>query len=285
MLQIFIALNLAALIGLRVWRPEPEPEPKPVCLMSPAELWDLFAGLDADGSGSLDQDELGALLKALGAVSFTHPLGFLLLVGAASTGVRACLRRGRRTLTAACVAANACAGARLAYHWNALALVCSVPFFLTAAAVGRLHGAERRSFGTVSLLSILMLCKAAPFLYVAFLFVLFGGWLVERWYSRFIERWDSGYAWLVARWDDVEYWQTIWQSPSLPEWLTSFPGVFFLEGVEPCLWYVAIVALDLKVVRGFVDGGAESYPRVLGTGPAAEALRRDLKRGALTPQQ
>ena len=69
----------------------------------------------------------------------------------------------------------------------------------TAAAVSRLHGAERRSFGTVSLLSILMLCKAAPFLYVAFLFLLFGGWLVERWYSRFIERWDSGYAWLVAR--------------------------------------------------------------------------------------
>ena len=54
MLQIFIALNLAALIGLRVWRPEPEPETKPVCLMSPAELWELFAGLDADGSGSLD---------------------------------------------------------------------------------------------------------------------------------------------------------------------------------------------------------------------------------------
>ena len=286
MLQIFIALNLAALIGLRVWRPEPEPETKPVCLMSPAELWELFAGLDADGSGSLDGEELGALLKTIGAVAFTHPLGFLLLVGAASIGVRACLRRGRRTLTAVCIAANACAGARLAYHWNDFSFCC-IPFFLTAAAVGRLHGAERRSFGTVSLLSILMLCKAAPFLYVAFLFLLFGGWLVERWYSRFIERWDSGYAWLVARWDDVEYWQTIWQSPSLLEWLTSFPGVFFFPGVEPCLWYAAIVALDLKVVRRLADGGAGSYPRVLGTGPAAEALRRDLelKRGAPTPQQ
>ena len=102
MLQIFIALNLAALISLRVWRPEPEPETKPVCLMSPAELWELFAGLDADGSGSLDGEELGALLKTIGAVTFTHPLGYLLLVGAASTGVRACLRRGRRTLTPAC---------------------------------------------------------------------------------------------------------------------------------------------------------------------------------------
>ena len=264
MLLIALALDLAALIGLCLWRPAPEPKPKPVCLMSPAELWDLFAGIDEDGSGSLDGEELGALLKAVGAVTFTHPLGFLLLVGAASTGVRAGLRRGRRTLTAACVAANACAGARLAYYWNAFALVCSVPFFLTAAAVGRLHGAERRSFGTVSLLSILMLCKAAPFLYVAFLFVLFGGWLVERWYSRFIERWDSGYAWLVARWDDVEYWQTIWQSPSLLEWLTSFPGVFFFPGVEPCLWYAAIVALDLKVVRLLADdGGTVSYPRVL----------------------
>ena len=286
MLLIALALDLAALIGLCVWRPAPEPKPKPVCLMSPAELWDLFAGLDADGSGDLDGDELGALLKAVGAVAFTHPLGFLLLVLAASTGVRACLRRGRRTLTAACVAANACAGARLAYHWNALALVCSAPFFLTAAAVGRLHGAERRSFGTVSLLSILMLCKAAPFLYVAFLFLLFGGWLVERWYSRFIERWDSGYAWLVARWDDVEYWQTIWQSPSLLEWLTSFPGVFFFPGVEPCLWYAAIVALDLKVIW-FLAEGSSSYPRVLGTGPAAEAMGCDLelKRGAATPQQ
>ena len=163
MLQILIALNLAALIGLRVWRPEPPPKPKPVCLMSPAELWDLFAGLDADGSGSLDGDELGALLKAVGAVVFTHPLGFLLLVLAALIGVRACLRRGRRTLTAACVAANACAGARLAYYWNAFALVCSIPFFLTAAAAGRLYGAERRSFGAVSCLSILMLIKAAPF--------------------------------------------------------------------------------------------------------------------------
>jgi hypothetical protein len=254
--------------------------------MSPAELWELFAGLDADGSGSLDGEELGALLKTIGAVAFTHPLGFLLLVGAASIGVRACLRRGRRTLTAVCIAANACAGARLAYHWNDFSFCC-IPFFLTAAAVGRLHGAERRSFGTVSLLSILMLCKAAPFLYVAFLFLLFGGWLVERWYSRFIERWDSGYAWLVARWDDVEYWQTIWQSPSLLEWLTSFPGVFFFPGVEPCLWYAAIVALDLKVVRLLAYGGAGSYPRVLGTGPAAEALRRDfeLKRGASTPEQ
>ena len=287
MLQIFIALNLAALIGLRVWRPEPEPETKPVCLMSPAELWELFAGLDADGSGSLDGEELGALLKTIGAVAFTHPLGFLLLVGAASIGVRACLRRGRRTLTAVCIAANACAGARLAYYWNAFALVCSIPFFLTAAAVSRLHGAERRSFGTVSLLSILMLSKAAPFLYVAGGLLLLFGWFVERWYSWFIECWNSGYAWLVERWSDVEYWQTIWQSPSLPEWLTSFPGVFFLEGVEPCLWYAAIVALDLKVVRLLADGGTESYPRVLGTGPAAEAMRRDLelKRGAPTPQQ
>ena len=150
MLQIFIALNLAALIGLCVWRPEPEPKPKPVCLMSPAELWELFAGLDADGSGSLDGEELGALLKTIGAVAFTHPLGFLLLVGAASIGVRACLRRGRRTLTAVCIAANACAGARLAYHWNDFSFCC-IPFFLTAAAVGRLHGAERRSFGTVSI--------------------------------------------------------------------------------------------------------------------------------------
>ena len=287
MLLIALALDLAALIGLCLWRPEPEPKPKPVCLMSPAELWDLFAGLDADGSGDLDGAELGALLEALGAVTFTHPLGFLLLVLAASTGVRACLRRGRRTLTAACVAANACAGARLAYHWNALALVCSVPFFLTAAAVGRLHGAERRSFGTVSLLSILMLSKAAPFLYVAGgASVLFGWWLGERWYSWFIECWNSGSAWLIERWDDVAYWQTIWQSPSLPEWLTSFPGVFFLEGVEPCLWYAAIVALDLKVIW-FLAEGSSSYPRVLGTGPAAEAMRRDLelKRGAPTPQQ
>ena len=276
MLQIFIALNLAALVGLCLWRPEPEPKPKPACLMSPAELWDLFAGIDEDGSGSLDGDELGALLKAVGAVSFTHPLGFLLLVLAASIGVRACWRRGRRTLVAACVAANACAGARLAYHWNALALVCSVPFFLTAAAVSRLHGAERRSFGTVSLLSILMLSKAAPFLYVAGGLLLLFGWFVERWYSWFIECWNSGYAWLVERWSDVEYWQTIWQSPSLPEWLTSFPGVFFLEGVEPCLWYVAIVALDLKVVRLLADDGGTVSPRVLGTGPAAEALRRDL---------
>ena len=285
MLLIALALDLAALIGLCVWRPAPEPKPKPVCLMSPAELWDLFAGLDADGSGSLDGDELGALLKAVGAVVFTHPLGFLLLVLAASTGVRACLRRGRRTLTAACVAANACAGARLAYHWNAFALVCSVPFFLTAAAVGRLHGAERRSFGTVSLLSILMLMKAAAFLHVAFLFLLVGGWFVERWYSRFIERWGSGYAWLVETWDDVAYWQAIWnwQPPSL-EWLTSFDS-FGLPGVEPFLWYAAIVALDLKVVRLLAYGGADSYPRVLGTGPAAEALRRDLKRGAPTPQQ
>ena len=285
MLQIFIALNLAALIGLRVWRPEPEPKPKPVCLMSPAELWDLFAGLDADGSGSLDQDELGALLKALGAVSFTHPLGFLLLVGAASTGVRACLRRGRRTLTAACVAANACAGARLAYHWNALALVCSVPFFLTAAAVGRLHGAERRSFGTVSLLSILMLSKAAPFLVVAPILV--GVWLVEIW--------NSGYAWFVERWDDVEYWHAVWNwqlpPPAAAARSRDAPFTFLWEVLgfipELCLWYAAIVALDLKVIW-FLAEGSSSYPRVLGTGPAAEALRCDLelKRGApTTPQQ
>ena len=258
MLQIFIALNLAALVGLCLWRPEPEPKPKPVCLMSPAELWDLFAGIDEDGSGDLDGDELGALLKAVGAVVFTHPLGFPLLVLAASTGARARLRRGRRTLTAACVAANACAGARLAYHWNEFSFCC-VPFFLTAAAVSRLHGAERRSFGTVSLLSILMLSKAAPFLYVAGgASVLFGWWLGERWYSWFIECWNSGSAWLIERWDDVAYWQTIWQSPSLPEWLTSFPGVFFLEGVEPCLWYAAIVALDLKVVRLLARSCAET---------------------------
>ena len=51
MLLIALALDLAALIGLCLWRPEPEPKPKPVCLMSPAELWEFFAGLDADGSG------------------------------------------------------------------------------------------------------------------------------------------------------------------------------------------------------------------------------------------
>ena len=261
MLQIFIALNLAALIGLRVWRPEPEPKPKPACLMSPAELWELFAGLDADGSGDLDGDELGALLEALGAVTFTHPLGFLLLVLAASTGVRARLRRGRRTLTAACVAANACAGARLAYHWNALALVCSIPFFLTAAAVSRLHGAERRSFGTVSLLSILMLMKAAPFLVVAPILV--GVWLVEIW--------NSGYAWFVERWDDVEYWHAVWNwqlpPPAAAARSRDAPFTFLWEvfGFSPelCLWYAAIVALDLKVIWFLADGGAESYPRVL----------------------
>ena len=284
MLQIFIALNLAALIGLRVWRPEPEPKPKPVCLMSPAELWDLFAALDADGSGYLEGEELGALLEAVGAVAFTHPLGFLLLVGAASTGVRARLRRGRRTLTAACVAANACAGARLAYHWNALALVCSVPFFLTAAAVSRLHGAERRSFGTVSLLSILMLSKAAPFLVVAPILV--GVWLVEIW--------NSGYAWFVERWDDVEYWHAVWNwqlpPPAAAARSRDAPFTFLWEvfGFSPelCLWYAAIVALDLKVIW-FLAEGSSSYPRVLGTGPAVEALRCDLelKRGAPTPQQ
>ena len=283
MLQIFVALNLAALIGLRVWRPEPEPKPKPVFEMSPAELWDLFAGLDADGSGDLDGDELGALLKAVGAVAFTHPLAFLLLVVAASIGARACLRRGRRTLTAACVAANACAGARLAYHWNALALVCSVPFFLTAAAVSRLHGAERRSFGAVSLLSILMLSKAAPFLVVAPILV--GVWLVEIW--------NSGYAWFVERWDDVEYWHAVWNwqlpPPAAAARSRDAPFTFLWKvfGFIPelCLWYAAIVALDLKVIWFLADGGAESYPRVLGTGPAAEAMRRDLKRGAPTPQQ
>ena len=244
------------------------PRPKPVPRMSPAELWDLFAGLDADGSGSLDGDELGAAVKTVGAVAFTHPLGFLLLVLAASIGVYLC--RGRRAeratvLAAVCIAANACAGARLAYYWNAFALVCSIPFFLTAVAAGRLHGAERRSFGAVSCLSILMLIKAAPFLVVAHILV--GVWLVELWnsgYAWFIEIWNSGSAWLVERWDDVEYWQTIWQSPSLLEWLTSFPGVFFFPGVEPCLWYAAIVALDLKVVRLLADdGGTVSYPRVL----------------------
>ena len=285
MLLIALALDLAALIGLCVWRPAPEPKPKPVCLMSPAELWDLFAGLDADGSGDLDGAELGALLEALGAVTFTHPLGFLLLVLAASIGVRARLRRGRRTLTAACVAANACAGARLAYHWNAFALVCSVPFFLTAAAVGVLYGAERRSFGTVSLLSILMLCKAAPFLVVAPILV--GVWLVEIW--------NSGYAWFVERWDDVEYWHAVWNwqlpPPAAAAHSRDAPFTFLWEvfGFIPelCLWYAAIVALDLKVVRLLAYGGVESYPRVLGTGPAAEAMRRDLelKRGAPTPQQ
>ena len=283
MLQIFIALNLAALIGLRVWRPEPEPKPKPVCLMSPAELWDLFAGLDADGSGSLDGDELGATVKAVGAVAFTHPLGFLLLVGAASIGVRACLRRGRRTLTAVCIATNACAGARLAYHWNDFSFCC-IPFFLTAAAVGRLHGAERRSFGTVSLLSILMLSKAAPFLVVAPILV--GVWLVEIW--------NSGYAWFVERWDDVEYWHAVWNwqlpPPAAAAHSRDAPFTFLWEvfGFIPelCLWYAAIVALDLKVIW-FLAEGSSSYPRVLGTGPAAEALRCDLelKRGAPTPQQ
>ena len=284
MLQIFIALNLAALIGLCVWRQEPEPKPKPVCLMSPAEIWDLFAGLDADGSGDLDGAELGALLEAVGAVALTHPLGFLLLVLAASTGVRACLRRGRRTLTAACVAANACAGARLAYHWNAFALVCSIPFFLTAAAVSRLHGAERRSFGTVSLLSILMLSKAAPFLCVAPILV--GVWLVEIW--------NSGYAWFVERWDDVEYWHAVWNwqlpPPAAAARSRDAPFTFLWKvfGFIPelCLWYAAIVALDLKVIW-FLAEGSSSYPRVLGTGPAAEALRRDieLKRGVPVPQQ
>ena len=284
MLLIALALDLAALIGLCLWRPAPEPKPKPVCLMSPAELWDLFAGIDEDGSGSLDGEELGALLKAVGAVTFTHPLGFLLLVGAASTGVRAGLRRGRRTLTAACVAANACAGARLAYYWNAFALVCSVPFFLTAAAVGRLHGAERRSFGTVSLLSILMLSKAAPFLVVAPILV--GVWLVEIW--------NSGYAWFVERWDDVEYWHAVWNwqlpPPAAAARSRDAPFTFLWEVLgfipELCLWYAAIVALDLKVIW-FLAEGSSSYPRVLGTGPAVEALRCDLelKRGAPTPQQ
>ena len=297
MLLIALALDLAALIGLCLWRPK-KPEPKPVCLMSPAELWDLFAGLDADGSGALDGDELGALLKTIGAVSFTHPLGFLLLVVAASIGVYLC--RGRRAeggtvLAAACVAANACAGARLAYYWNAFALVCSNPLFLTAAAAGRLHGAERRSFGAVSCLSILMLIKAAPFLVVAHILV--GVWLVELWnsgYTWFIEIWNSGSAWLVERWDDVEYWQTIWnwqlpppaaaaRSRDAP--LTSFLDEVFGPIPELCLWYAAITAVDFVVVRRLAD--SESYPRVLGTGPAAEALRRDLelKRGAPTPQQ
>ena len=284
MLQILVPLALAPLFVLMVWRPAPEPKPKPVCLMSPAELWDLFAGIDEDGSGDLDGDELGALLKTIGAVTFTHPLGFLLLVGAASTGVRARLRRGRRTLATACVAANACAGARLAYHWNALALVCSVPFFLTAAAVSRLHGAERRSFGTVSLLSILMLSKAAPFLVVAPILV--GVWLVEIW--------NSGYAWFVERWDDVEYWHAVWNwqlpPPAAAAHSRDAPFTFLWEvfGFNPelCLWYAAIVALDLKIIWLLADdGGTVSYPRVLGTGPAAEALRRDLKRGAPTPQQ
>ena len=293
MLGLYLALALLTVapaipFGLWQWVTHREPpRPKPVARMAPAELWDLFAGLDADGSGSLDGEELGAAVKAVGAVAFTHPLGFLLLVLVASIGVRAYLRRGRRTLAAACVASNACAGARLAYYWNAFALVCSIPFFLTAAAAGRLYGAERRSFGAVSCLSILMLIKAAPFLYVAHILV--GVWLVEIWnsgYTWLIEIWNSGYAWLVERWDDVEYWQTIWnwqypppaaaaRSRDAP--LTSFLWEVFGDIPELCLWYAAIVALDLKVVRLLVDGGAESYPRVLGTGPAAEALWRDLE--------
>ena len=174
---------------------------------------------------------------------------------------------------------------------------CSIPFFLTAAAAGRLYGAERRSFGAVSCLSILMLIKAAPFLCVAHILV--GVWLVEIWnsgYTWLIEIWNSGYAWLVERWDDVEYWQTIWnwQSPppaaaarSRDAPLTSFLDEVFGPIPELCLWYAAITAVDFVVVRRLADGGAESYPRVLGTGPAAEALWRDLelKRGAPTPQQ
>jgi len=274
MLQMYLALALATvtpgllMAGARALFKEP-PRPKPVARMSPAELWDLFAGLDADGSGSLDGAELGAAVKAVGAVAFTHPLGFLLLVLAASIGVYLC--RGRRAergtvLAAACVAANACAGARLAYYWNAFALVCSIPFFLTAAAAGRLHGAERRSFGAVSCLSILMLIKAAPFLVVAHILV--GVWLVELWnsgYTWFIEIWNSGSAWLVERWDDVEYWQTIWnwqlpppaaRSRDAP--LTSFLDDFFGPIPELCLWYAAITTVDFVVVRRLADGGSES---------------------------
>ena len=276
-MELYLALALltvAPAIPFALWQwvthREP-PRPKPVARMSPAELWELFAGLDADGSGSLDGDELGAAVKAVGAVAFTHPLGFLLLVGAASIGVYLC--RGRRAergtvLAALCVAANACAGARLAYYWNAFALVCSIPFFLTAAAAGRLHGAKRRSFGAVSCLSILMLIKAAPFLVVAHILV--GVWLVELWnsgYTWFIEIWNSGSAWLVERWDDVEYWQTIWnwqypppaaaaRSRDAP--LTSFLEDFFGPIPELCLWYAAITAVDFVVVRRLADGGSES---------------------------
>ena len=146
--------------------------------MSPAELWDLFAGLDADGSGDLDGDELGALLKTIGAVSFTHPPG------------SCCSWSPRRSACGpACVVADApsrppasrptraCAGARLAYHWNAPHSLCSIPFFLTAAAVSRLHGAERRSFGTVSLLSILMLMQGGTVPTSRVARILFGWWL------------------------------------------------------------------------------------------------------------
>ena len=79
MLQLYLALALltvAPAIPFALWQwvtyREP-PRPKPVARMSPAELWDLFAGLDADGSGSLDGEELGALLKTIGAVAFAPP--------------------------------------------------------------------------------------------------------------------------------------------------------------------------------------------------------------------
>ena len=75
MLQIFVALNLAALIGLRVWRPEPEPKPKPVFLMSPAELWDLFAGLDADVISIEASRSDMELLEAFAEFSYPNEIG------------------------------------------------------------------------------------------------------------------------------------------------------------------------------------------------------------------
>ena len=92
---MYLALALVTVLpaipfGLSLWLTLREPpRPKPVCLMSPAELWELFAGLDADGSGSLDGEELGALLKTIGAVAFTHPLGFCFGVNSYSTNQRA----------------------------------------------------------------------------------------------------------------------------------------------------------------------------------------------------
>ena len=129
-----------------------------------------------------------------------------------------------------------------------------------------------------------MLSKAAPFLVVAPILV--GVWLVEIW--------NSGYAWFVERWDDVEYWHAVWNwqlpPPAAAARSRDAPFTFLWEVLgfipELCLWYAAIVALDLKVIW-FLAEGSSSYPRVLGTGPAAEALRCDLelKRGAPTPQQ
>ena len=106
-----------------------------------------------------------------------------------------------------------------------------------------------------------MLSKAAPFLVVAPILV--GVWLVEIW--------NSGYAWFVERWDDVEYWHAVWNwqlpPPAAAARSRDAPFTFLWEvfGFTPelCLWYAAIVALDLKVVRLLAYGGADSYPRVL----------------------